>query len=136
MRQLELAATEKPGLSALSADAKAAGDLKDVAAKVYPEISKKDPEKARDKLSDGLRPNHAQKLEVDEAIEIIVSAVAKSHRSSLLEHIISRLPKDSCEFRWIPKLEQLERKERALEDLLDLVHTELQEWKAARQAAK
>lgn len=136
MRQLVISATEKPGLSALSADADAAGELKDVAAKVYPDIAKKDPEKARNKLSDALRPNHAQKLEIDEAIEIIVDAVATSGRSSLIEHIISRLPKDSCEFRWVPRLEQLERKERALEDLLDRVHTELQEWKAARQASK
>lgn len=118
MRQLELAATEKPGLSALSADAKAAGDLKDVAAKVYPEISKKDPEKARDKLSDGLRPNHLQKLEVDEAIEIIVAAVAKSHRSALIEYMLSRLPKDSFEFRWLTKEEKMERVTATLSQML------------------
>jgi hypothetical protein len=132
--QLELAATEKPGLSALSADAKTAGDLKDVAALVYPKAAKKDPTRARDDLSDALRPSHARKLDVDEAIEIIVAAVVKSHRSSLVEYILSRLPKDSYEFRWVPKQEQIERHERRLEDLLHQVATELQEMRAARAA--
>ena len=118
MKQLELAATEKPGLSALRADAKDAGELKDVAAKVYPEIARKDPEKARDKLSDGLRLNHAQKLEIDEAIEIIVAAVAKSHRSTLIEYILSRLPKDSYEFRWLTKDEKIQRVTATLSEML------------------
>ena len=132
VRQLQMSATEKPGLSALSADADAVGELKDVAAKVYPDIAKKDPEKARNKLSDALRPSHAQKLEIDEAVEIIVDAVTSAGRSSLIEYIFSRLPKDSYEFRWVPKLEQVERHERRLEDLLHQVATELQEMKAAR----
>lgn len=136
MRQLELSATKKPGLSALSADAKSAGDLKDVAALVYPEAARKDPTRARDDLSDALRQNHARKLDIDEAIEIVVAAVTKSNRSSLLEHIIARLPKDSCEFRWVPRQEQVERRERRLEELLHQVSIELQEMKAARQALK
>lgn len=134
MEQLPLPATEKPGLSALSADAKAAGELKNVAALVYPALSKKDPEKARDKLSDGLRLNHIQKLEIDEAIEIVVEAVRKNHRSSVFEYIVSRFPKDACEFRWVPKQEQIERRERRLESLLNEVAAELQEMKAARAA--
>lgn len=105
-----------------------------MASRIYPDIAKKDPEKARNKLSDALRPSHAQKLEIDEAIEIVVDAVTKAGRSSLIEHIISRLPKDSCEFRWVPKQEQVERHERRLEDLLHQVATELQEMKAARAA--
>jgi hypothetical protein len=132
VRQLVISATEKPGLSALSADAEAAGELKDVAAKIYPDLAKKDPEKARNKLSDALRPSHAQKLEIDEAIEIIVDTVASSGRSSLVEYILSRLPKDGYEFRWVPKQEQIERHERRLETLLHQVATELQEMKAAR----
>jgi hypothetical protein len=116
--QLELAATEKPGLSALSADAKAAGDLKDVAALVYPKSAKKDPTRARDDLSDALRPSHARKLDVDEAIEIIVAAVAKSHRSSLVEYILSRLPKDSYEFRWLTKEEKMQRVTATLSQML------------------
>jgi hypothetical protein len=118
VRQLEISATGKPGLSALNADAEAAGELKDVAAKVFPETARKDPEKARNKLSDALRPNHAQKLEIDEAIEIIVEAVAKSHRSSLVEHILSRLPKDSFEFRWLTKEEKMERVTATLSQML------------------
>ena len=132
MRQLVISATEKPGLSALSADAEAAGELKDVAAKIYPELAKKDPEKARNKLSDALRPSHAQKLEVDEAVEIIVDVVVTAGRSSLVEYILSRLPKDSYEFRWVPRQEQVERHEKRLEALLHQVATELQEMKAAR----
>lgn len=118
MRQLEISATGKPGLSALNADADAAGDLKDVAAKVFSEIAKKDPEKARNKLSDALRPNHAQKLEIDEAIEIIVEAVTKTHRSALVEHILARLPKDSFEFRWLTKEEKMERVTATLSQML------------------
>lgn len=134
MRQLVISATEKPGLSALSADADAAGELKDIAAKIYPDIAKKDPEKARNKLSDALRPSHAQKLEIDEAVEIIVDAVVTAGRSSLVEYILSRLPKDSYEFRWVPRQEQVERHEKRLEALLHQVATELQEMKAARTA--
>lgn len=134
MRQLVISATEKPGLSALSADAEAAGELKDVAAKIYPDLAKKDPEKARNKLSDALRPSHAQKLEVDEAVEIIVDVVVTAGRSSLVEYILSRLPKDSYEFRWVPRQEQVERHEKRLEALLHQVATELQEMKAARAA--
>jgi hypothetical protein len=136
VRQLELTAAKKPGLSALKADAEAAGELKDVAAKVYPDTAQKDPEKARDKLSDGLRQNHAQKLEIDEAIEIVVESVNRAGRSSVIEYIFSRLPKDSYEFRWVPRQEQEERRERRLEELLNKVATELQEMKAARQSAK
>lgn len=118
MRQLEISATEKPGLSALSADAEAAGDLKDVAAKVFPEIARKDPEKARNKLSDALRPSHAQKLEIDEAIEIIVEAVKRNHRSVLIEHILAQLPKDSFSFRWLTKEEKMERVTATLSEML------------------
>lgn len=113
-----MSATGKPGLSALNADAEAAGELKDVAAKVFPDVAKKDPEKARNKLSDALRPNHAQKLEIDEAIEIIVDAVTKTHRSALVEHILSRLPKDSYEFRWLTKEEKMERVTATLSQML------------------
>jgi hypothetical protein len=134
MKQLELTSTEKPGLSALNVDAESAGELKDLASSVYPALAKKDPEKARDKLSDGLRITHAQKLDIDEAIEIIVEAVRKNHRSSVFEYIVSRFPKDACEFRWVPKQEQIERRERRLESLLHEVATELQEMKAARAA--
>lgn len=118
MQQLELAATEKPGLSALSADAKASGELKDVAALVFPKIAKKDPEKARNDLSDALRANHARKLDIDEAIMIIVAAVKKNHRSSLMEHIIAQLPKDSCEFKWLTREEKIQRVTATLAELL------------------
>lgn len=118
MQQLELTVTEKPGLSALSADAKAAGELKEVAALVFPKVAKKDPEKARNDLSDALRPNHARKLEIDEAIEIIVEAVNKTNRSSLLEHIISRLPKDACTFKWTTKEEKIEMVSATLSQML------------------
>lgn len=118
MRQLELVVTKKPGLSALSADAKAGGELKDVAALVYPEAARKDPEKARDDLSDALRPSHARKLDIDEAIPIIVEAVLKSNRSDVIEYIISRLPKHSCEFRWLSRDEKIERVTATLADML------------------
>lgn len=118
MHQLQIKEAEKPGLAALSADAETAGDLKDVASLVYPDIARKDPEKARNKLSDGLRRNHQQKLDIDEAIEIIVAAVSKNHRSSLLEHIISRLPKNSCEFKWLTKQEKMERVTATLSEML------------------
>jgi hypothetical protein len=118
VHQLELAATKKPGLSALSADAKAGGELKDVAALVYPEAARKDPEKARNDLSDGLRANHARKLDIDEAITIIVQAVERSNRSEVVEYIISRLPKHSCEFRWLDKQEKIERVTATLADML------------------
>lgn len=134
MRQLEISATEKPGLSALNADAESAGDLKDVAGKVYPDIAKKDPEKARNKLSDALRPSHPQKLDIDEALEIVIEAVARTGRSSLVEHILACFPKDAYEFRWVPRQERVERRERRLEGLLHQVATELQEMKAARAA--
>lgn len=118
MQQLELSETKKPGLSALGDDAKAAGELKDVAALVYPKVAKKDPEKARNDLSDALRATHLRKLDVDEAIEIIVAAVVKSHRSSLVEHILSRLPKDSYEFRWLTKQEKMQRITATLSEML------------------
>lgn len=118
MRQLEISATEKPGLSALSADAKAIGDLKDVAAIVYPRAAAKDPGKARDDLSDALRASHARKLDIDEAISIIVEAVIKSNRSEVIEYIISRLPKDSCEFRWLTPHEKMERVTTTLAEML------------------
>lgn len=118
MEQLTLSATEKPGLSALGADAKSAGDLKDVAALVYPKTAKKDPTRARDDLSDALRASHARKLDIDEAIEVIVAAVTKSHRSALVEHILSRLPKDSFEFRWLTKEEKMERVTATLSEML------------------
>lgn len=118
MQQLELSATEKPGLSALSADAKAAGELKDVAALVFPKVAKSDPEKARNKLSDGLRASHQQKLDIDEAITIIVQAVKTTHRSSLVEHILAQLPKDSFEFRWLTKEEKIQRVTAKLADML------------------
>lgn len=118
MRQLELKATEKPGLSALSADAKAGGELKDVAALVYPESAKKDTEKARDDLSDALRPSHQRKLDIDELIPIVVQAVVRSNRSEVIEYIISRLPKHSCEFRWLNKDEKIERVTATLADML------------------
>ena len=134
MQQLTLTTAEKPGLSALGADAKSSGDLKEIAALVYPVVSKKDPEKARNDLSDALRANHARKLDIDEAIEIIVNAVSKTGRSSLIEHILARFPKDTYEFRWVPKQEQVERRERRIETLLDAVQIELAEWKKARVA--
>lgn len=134
MQQLVISATEKPGLSALKADAEAAGELKDVAALVYPALAKKDPEKARDKLSDGLRTSHAQKLEIDEAIEIIVESVSTAGRSSVIEYILSRFPRDSYEFRWVPKQEQVDRIEKRIEDRLDSLSADLQAWKAARAA--
>lgn len=117
MQQLELEATEKPGLSALGDDAKAAGDLKDVACLVFPKVAKKDPEKARNDLSDALRTTHARKLDIDEAITIIVESVAQTNRSALVEHIMSRLPKNSYEFRWLTKEEKIERVAKRLEDL-------------------
>ena len=110
--------TEKPGLSALSADAKAGGELKDVAALVYPESAKKDTEKARDDLSDALRPSHQRKLDIDELIPIVVQAVVRSNRSEVIEYIISRLPKHSCEFRWLNKDEKIERVTATLADML------------------
>jgi hypothetical protein len=118
MRQLEIRAAEKPGLSALKADADACGELKDVASVVFPDVAMRDPEKARNDLSDALRPSHPRKLDIDEAIEIVVEAVIKQQRSSLLEHIISRLPKDSCEFRWLTKQEKIERVTTTLSEML------------------
>lgn len=118
MRQLELAATEKPGLSALKTDADAAGELKDVAALVYPKQAKKDLTRARDDLSDALRQGHARKLDLDEAVEVIVAAVVKSHRSAAVEYILSRLPKDSYEFRWLTKEEKMERVTATLSQML------------------
>lgn len=134
MRQLELAATEKPGLSALSADAKAVGELKRVAELVFPKAAKKDPEKARDDLADALRPSHARKLDIDEAAEIIVESIITAGRSSVIEYIFSRVPKDCYEFRWVPKQEQVERIEKRIEDRLDSLSADLQAWKAARAA--
>lgn len=126
MQQLEFATTEKPGLTALSADAKAAGELKDIAAVVYPKVAKKDPERARNDLSDALRTNHARKLDIDEAIAVIVEAVRKNHRSELVEHIISRLPKDCCEFRWLSKQEKMERVTMTLSEMLPQIAEVLQ----------
>jgi len=130
MQQLELAATKKPALSALGADADSAGDLKDVAAKVFPDIAKRDPEKARNKLSDGLRPNHQQKLDIDELIPIVVQTVAKTHRSALIEYIISQLPKDSCEFRWLSKEEKVQRVTVTLSEMLPQFVSVLQQAQA------
>lgn len=85
---------------------------------IFPDIAKKDPEKARNKLSDALRASHPQKLDIDEAIKIIVQAVVAQHRSELLEHIIAQLPKDSCEFRWLNKDEKMARVTATLSEML------------------
>jgi hypothetical protein len=116
--QLPLSASKKPALSALNDDARAAGELKDVAGFVYPEAAQKDPEKARNDLADALRANHARKLDIDELMPIVIQAVIESGRSSLIEHMIAQLPKDSCEFKWLSKEEKIARVTVTLSQLL------------------
>jgi hypothetical protein len=118
VRQLTMSASKKPALSALSDDAKAAGELKEVARLVYPETAEKDPEKARNDLADALRANHLRKLDIDELVPIVVQAVVASGRSALIEHLISQLPKDSCQFRWLTREEKIERVTVTLSQLL------------------
>jgi hypothetical protein len=111
--------------AAIAADVDAAG-TKAVCAKLWPNLN---PETAQRKLSNALNPKQRHEFSDDEVWTVKQLARQASGRSRIVEFETGVLQAD---LHWITKQEQLDRKERALEELLDKVHAELQEWKAAR----
>lgn len=117
-------------LAAIGADVDAAGGEKTVGAALYPNLS---PDTAARKVANVLNPKQRHAFTGEEEWRIKQMARAASGRSRLVEFECGELLAD---LHWITREEQIERKERALESLLEKVHSELQEWKAARKSLK
>jgi len=117
-------------LAAIGADVDAAGGEKIVGATLWPKLA---PETAGRKLANALNPKQRHELTDEEVWTIKQMAYEAVGRSRLVEFECGALQAD---LHWITKQEQLERKEQRLEALLEQIHGELQEWKAAKQAVK
>lgn len=117
-------------LAAIAADIDAIGDPKAVGHELWPSLT---PDTAGRKLSNALNPKQRHQLTDAEVWQIKQLARSTTGRSRIHEFESSALQAD---LHWITPVELLERKERRIETLLDEVHLELQEWKAARAALR
>lgn len=116
-------------LAAIGADVDAIG-TKQVCKHLWPDMA---PETAQRKISNNLNPNQKHEFSDNEVWKIKTLARLNAGRSHILEFEARELTAD---LHWVTQEEQLDRKERAIEALLDKVHTELQEWKEARRTLK
>lgn len=116
--------------AALEADIYAAGG----AAAVGVELGlSADPKTAATMISNKINRNGRHEFKDREVWQIKQWARERSGRSRLVEFECGELLAD---LHWVTKEEQIERKEKALETLLEQVHHELQELKAARKVLR
>lgn len=116
-------------LAAIGADIDAIG-AKEVGSVVWPKLA---PDKVQRKISNLLNLKQRHELTDDEVWQIKQLARTTTGKSHIHEFESRALLAD---IHWVTQEEQLDRKERAIESLLDRVHVELQEWKEARKALK